>query len=89
NWLPIGLMKAVNGLMDCVTSPERGSLKTGIYPSENWQSGKVSQPVAVAPGIRSGPIHAQNVGNGPAFPLRLPAIRATLRSPLGFDQIQL
>jgi hypothetical protein len=32
---------------------------------------------------------AQNVGNGPAFPLRLPAIRATLRSPLGFDQIQL
>jgi len=31
----------------------------------------------------------QNVGNEPAHLLRLPAIRATLRSPRGFDQIQL
>ena len=32
---------------------------------------------------------SQNVGNDPAFLLRLRAIRATLRAPRGFDQIQL
>jgi hypothetical protein len=33
NWLPTGLIQAVNGLIDCTTSPDSGSLNVGMRGS--------------------------------------------------------
>jgi hypothetical protein len=51
NWLPIGLMKAVNGLMFCTTSPESGSLKTGMH-SSLWQKRMLAHSVSRGSGVR-------------------------------------